>query len=156
MRLNQASDYALRIVMHCAMNSETILRIDKVVSSQKLSKAHVMKLVAQLGRAGVLTTVRGRGGGFRLGRSPDKISVGDIVRAVEADFAVVECMRDIDESEVNCCFTPSCALKPVMGSAVDAFMQVLDDALISDIVGKMCKPVSFPAFDDQPLEKSGT
>ncbi|MEP3276371.1 MAG: Rrf2 family transcriptional regulator [Stappiaceae bacterium] len=151
MRLNQASDYALRIVMQCAMNSEAIMRIDDVVAAQNLSKAHVMKLVAQLGRVGILTTVRGRGGGFQLGRASNRISVGDVVRAVEADFSVVECMKD--NTEINCCYSPSCALKPVMGAAVDAFMHVLDGTLISDTVGKMSKPVPFLTPEEQTLQK---
>ncbi len=87
MRLNQASDFALRLVMQCAMQPDLTQRIEQVVQQQGFSRGHVMKLVNQLSRAGILKTMRGRGGGFKLGRAAKDISVGDVVRAVESDFA---------------------------------------------------------------------
>ena len=130
MRLNQASDFALRLVMQCAMQPDKIHRIERVVQQQGFSKGHVMKLVNQLARAGILETVRGRGGGFRLGRFAGEIRVGDVVRAVEADFAVVECLKNEAPEAINCCYLPACRLKPLMFSASNAFLAVLDGMTI--------------------------
>lgn len=130
MRLNQASDLALRLVMQCAMQPDDIHRIDQVVEQQGFSRGHVMKLVNQLARSGILETVRGRNGGFRLGRFAKDISVGDVVRAVESDFAIVECLRLDVTQPVECCFLPACRLKPLMRKASNAFLAILDEMTI--------------------------
>ncbi|HAT85652.1 RrF2 family transcriptional regulator [Cohaesibacter gelatinilyticus] len=140
MRLNQASDFALRLVMQCAMQPDVIHRIDQVVQQQGFSKGHVMKLVNQLARAGIFETVRGRGGGFRLGRFAKDISVGDVVRAVEADFAVVECLRTGSAETKNCCFLPACRLKPLMNKASSAFLSVLDGMTIEAAIADLPVP----------------
>ncbi|KZL22776.1 RrF2 family transcriptional regulator [Pseudovibrio sp. WM33] len=134
MRLNQASDFALRLVMQCAMQPDILQRIDQVVLQQGFSRGHVMKLVNQLSRAGILETMRGRGGGFKLGRLAQDISVGDVVRAAENDFAVVECLRQSECGEIQCCFLPSCRLKPLMQRASSAFLSVLDEMTIESAV----------------------
>jgi len=134
MRLNQASDFALRLTMQCAMQPDVIQRIDQVVQQQGFSRGHVMKLVNQLSRAGILETMRGRGGGFKLGRLAKHISVGDVVRAVENDFAVVECLRQSECGEIHCCFLPSCRLKPLMLRASIAFLDVLDEMTIESAI----------------------
>ncbi|PCH81089.1 MAG: Rrf2 family transcriptional regulator [Hyphomicrobiales bacterium] len=143
MRLNQASDFALRIVMQCALQPEISITVSDVVTKQNLSRAHVMKLVARLGRTGILRTIRGRSGGFRLGREASTISIGDVVRAVEADFAVVACMQPSDGECIDCCFLSSCSIKGVMHRAVRAFMKELDSASIEDMCKKMPLPEIF-------------
>ncbi|KZK78148.1 HTH-type transcriptional repressor NsrR [Pseudovibrio sp. W64] len=145
MRLNQASDFALRLVMQCAMQPDILQRIDQVVLQQGFSRGHVMKLVNQLSRAGILETMRGRGGGFKLGRLAQDISVGDVVRAVENDFAVVECLRQSECGEIQCCFLPSCRLKPLMQRASSAFLSVLDEMTIESAVIDLPVPVALAA-----------
>lgn len=140
MRLNQASDFALRLVMQCAMQPEILQRIDQVVLQQGFSRGHVMKLVNQLSRAGILETMRGRGGGYKLGRAAKDVSVGDVVRAVENDFAVVECLRQSECGEIQCCFLPSCRLKPLMQRASSAFLSVLDEMTIESAVIDLLVP----------------
>jgi Rrf2 family nitric oxide-sensitive transcriptional repressor len=61
-----------------------------------------MKVAYQLGQAGYLETVRGRNGGLRLGKAPSQIVVGEVVRKIEPDFAVVEC----ENSEGYCRIAP--------------------------------------------------
>ncbi|WP_108818965.1 RrF2 family transcriptional regulator [Pseudovibrio sp. Alg231-02] len=145
MRLNQASDFALRLVMQCAMQPDILQRIDQVVLQQGFSRGHVMKLVNQLSRAGILETMRGRGGGFKLGRLAQDISVGDVVRAVENDFAVVECLRQSECGEIQCCFLPSCRLKPLMQRASSAFLSVLDEMTIESAVIDLPVPAALAA-----------
>ncbi|KZL19851.1 HTH-type transcriptional repressor NsrR [Pseudovibrio axinellae] len=151
MRLNQASDFALRLVMQCAMQPETNHRIDQVVLQQGFSKGHVMKLVNQLSHAGILETMRGRGGGFKLGRNAKEITVGDVVRAVESDFAVVECLRHQKPEDVQCCFLPSCRLKPLMHRASNAFLQVLDEMTVEAAVSGLPVPQALLTDTTQKL-----
>ncbi|MEO9527991.1 MAG: Rrf2 family transcriptional regulator [Roseibium sp.] len=91
MRLSQASDFALRILM-AAGQSDAPQTVDKLTAQLGLAKSHVMKIVALLARAGYLETTRGRGGGIRLARQPAEIRLGDVVRLIEPDLGVVACL----------------------------------------------------------------
>ena len=129
MRLNQASDFALRILM-LLCREKTVLTVEEISQRLHLVKSHVMKIVAKLVKAGVLTARRGRSGGVSLARDGSKISVGEVVRVIEADFAIVECMLD---RESSCVFASGCKLQGVMGNARKAFLEVLDQESLQSI-----------------------
>lgn len=130
MRLNRASDFALRILILLAMSDDDI-SIDAIAERLQLPKSHVMKIVAQLASLGFVATQRGRGGGVKLEAAAEDINVGQVVRQLERDFAVVDCLS---EAGPNCVFEPRCALKPVMIDATEAFLSVLGNYQLSDIV----------------------
>jgi len=130
MRLNQASDYALRVLIFIANSNEGLAKIDDISKRYHISRTHCMKIVNKLARAGLLETVRGRNGGLRLNASPQDIRIGDVVRAIEEDFALVECMRG---AENKCLITSACQLPSIFDEALDAFMAVLDSYTLSDV-----------------------
>lgn len=132
MRLNQASDFALRILM-LLVDEKDPITVDEIATRLSLVKSHTMKIVAKLVKAGFLTSHRGRLGGISLGKLPDEIFIGDIVRSIEADFAIVECML---EGEQTCMFLPNCKLKGLMYQARAAFLKVLDEQNLAMIVAK--------------------
>ncbi|WP_333605081.1 Rrf2 family transcriptional regulator, partial [Novosphingobium sp.] len=84
MRLTAHTDYALRILLHAAItankDAQDLLSIAEVADSHAISRNHAMKVVNLLANAGLLETVRGRGGGFRLGKPAAEIRLGDVVR----------------------------------------------------------------------------
>ena len=69
------------------------MTIEEVADRFDISKNHLMKVAYQLGQAGYIETVRGHNGGLRLGKVPSEIVVGEVVRKMEPDFAVVECQN---------------------------------------------------------------
>ncbi|MEO7243156.1 MAG: Rrf2 family transcriptional regulator, partial [Variovorax sp.] len=91
MRLSDYTDYTLRVLMYCAARPEQRVTIGELADHHLVSKNHLMKIVNDLARQGVLETTRGRGGGLRLLKAPRRIRVGDVVRASETDFRLVEC-----------------------------------------------------------------
>lgn len=131
MRLNLQTDFALRMLMHLAVNDDRLCTIAEISERYGISNNHLMKVANSLGRAGVVEPVRGRGGGLRLATPADEIIVGRIVRLIEADFALVECFEG---GKDECLITPSCRLKGVLKSACDAFLSVLDRCTIHDLV----------------------
>ncbi len=130
MRLSEYTDYTLRVLMHCATRTDEQITIAGMADELQLSKNHLMKIVNDLARQGVLETTRGRGGGIRLGRPADAIKVGDVVRAAETDFRLVECF-DPDTDE--CTLTPGCKLKAVLRNALRAYLDQLDGVTLADI-----------------------
>lgn len=131
MRLNVQSDYALRLLMYLAVNPQSLCTISEIARHYGISKNHLMKVALALSHDGTVDSIRGRAGGLRLSRKPKEISVGDVVRQMEGDFAIVECFQ---VSGGNCLITPACLLKGVMGEAVAAFLAVLDRYTIADLV----------------------
>jgi|TARA_B110000908_G_scaffold135602_1_gene160478 Rrf2 family nitric oxide-sensitive transcriptional repressor len=130
MKLTNYTNYALRSLQLAALKSPDLVRADDVAKIHDLSRPHIMKIVHELGRAGYLETVRGRGGGFRLARPPEEIIVGDVVRISEGPLDVVECFNP----EKNTCpLMGICILSKKIKEATAAFMAVLDDLTIADI-----------------------
>ena len=106
------------------------MTIEEVADRFSISKNHLMKVAYQLGQAGYLETVRGRGGGLRLGKPSSQIVVGEVVRKMEPDFAVVECQNPAG----YCRITPSCVLRSAMREAVQAFLGKLDQYTLEDLL----------------------
>ena len=132
MRLNLQTDYALRLLMHLAVNEGHVGTIAEVAARYGISKNHLMKVANVLGKEGVIETLRGRTGGLRLARSAKDIVVGDIVRRMEADFALVECFRG---GKGGCVIAPACRLKGMLAEALDAFLMVLDRYTLHQLAG---------------------
>ncbi len=134
MRLTVYSDYALRLMMYLGLRTgEDLSTIDEVAAAYGISKAHLMKITNELGRKGLIETIRGRQGGMRLARDASAIRVGDIVRACEPDFALVPCMEA--EGGNACVVLPACVLKRALAAAAAAFLEVLDGYTLRDLVG---------------------
>lgn len=136
MRLNVQTDYALRLLMHLAVNNDTLSTIAEIAKRYDISKNHLMKVAHILGREGIIESVRGRTGGLRLSQSAKKTNVGSIVRLMEADLTIVECFQD---SNSGCLITPACRLKGVLHEALDAFLSVLDQYSIDELTRRNSK-----------------
>lgn len=129
MRLNQQSDYALRMLMQVAAAEGERVTIAAVADRYDLSRNHLMKVANVLVRTGFVRGARGRAGGLTLARAPSAIGVGAVVRATEADFALVECFQEGG----RCLITPACRLKGVLAEATEAFLSVLDRYTLADL-----------------------
>ncbi|MDL2336416.1 MAG: Rrf2 family transcriptional regulator, partial [Pseudomonadota bacterium] len=106
--------------------------IAEIADRHRVSKNHLMKIVNDLARQGVLETTRGRGGGLRLLKEPSALRVGDVLRAAETDFRIVECF---DPATDTCTLTPACRLKGVLRGALNAYFAELDAVTLADITG---------------------
>src|SRR5215471_13236521 len=91
MRLTNFTDFALRLLMYAAAHEDRLITIEEASEVYDISRAHLMKITNALTRAGYLKAVRGRSGGLTLAKPPRKIRLGDVIRATEPDFALVEC-----------------------------------------------------------------
>ncbi len=131
MRLSEYTDYTLRVLMYCAAHRQSLVTIGELAEHHRLSKNHLMKVVNDLARQGLIETVRGRGGGLRLLKEPEAIRIGDVVRASETDFRLVECF---DPGTNVCTLTPNCRLKHLFDAALQAYFGQLDGATLADMV----------------------
>jgi Rrf2 family nitric oxide-sensitive transcriptional repressor len=131
MRLTDYTDYSLRTLMYLGMHRDHLVTIQDIADAYGISKSHLMKVVHQLGLAGLVETIRGRSGGLRLGKEPEEINIGTVVRGTEPDFMMVECFnRDINE----CILSPSCELQAVLARATRAYLEVLNGVTLADLL----------------------
>jgi len=131
MRLTSFTDYSLRTLLYLAANRDRLVTIQDIADLHVISKNHLMKVVYQLGLAGLVETVRGRNGGLRLGKEPKDINIGALVRTTETDFFMAECF---DRATDTCPLTPNCKLKHTLNDATAAFLKVLDQQTLADML----------------------
>lgn len=129
MRLTSFTDFGLRALMRLAGEPERSFTTDEIAREFRISRHHLIKIVSALADAGLVTTQRGSGGGFRLARAPQKISLGEIVRVLEADQAIAECFRADGGA---CVITPGCRLRSKLAAAQSAFLRELDRTSLAD------------------------
>ncbi|WP_102225407.1 RrF2 family transcriptional regulator [Acidimangrovimonas sediminis] len=129
MRLNDTTDVALRVMIYAASVGDRRFTIDQVVEAYGVPRSTVMKVVNALTQGAFLTAQRGRSGGLNLSRAPEDIGVGAIVRRMETDFGLVECMR----AGNACTITKCCRLISPLAEARKAFLDVLDTYSVADM-----------------------
>ncbi|PCJ41895.1 MAG: Rrf2 family transcriptional regulator [Alphaproteobacteria bacterium] len=146
MKLTAFTDYSLRLLMYVAVNDDRLVSIREVAEVFDISRNHLMKIVHELGKGGYLKTVRGKNGGFRLGKPARDINLGTLIRYTEDDLSVVECLGG---KKSQCKIIELCMLAGVLQMALDAFFDVLDRHTLEDLTGDL----SFPDFLSQTLTR---
>jgi len=142
MQLTLQTDYALRVLIHTAVNSDELSTIPGIAAAFGISRGHLMKVVNRLGRLGYLVTVRGKGGGIALARAPETICIGAVVRDMEEELAVLGCLAVGGQSGRNktgalpgyCRIEGGCVLRGALKAATDAFLDTLDGYTLADLV----------------------
>lgn len=128
MRLTRYTDYAMRVLLYLGQQPDQLCSIAEIAHAYGISQNHLMKVVSDLVSAGYVDSVRGRGGGIRLGRSPSEINVGALIRHTEDDFDLVGCE--------SCIIAPACGLTGVLDEAISAFLAVLERYTLADVLAR--------------------
>jgi len=129
MRLTAFTDYGLRALMRLAGEPERRFTTEEIAKELDISRNHLTKVVRALADAGFIATQRGAGGGFRLARPAAAISIGEVVRRLEARHAIVECFRS---DGGDCVLTPRCRLKARLKHAAEAFLKDLERTTLAE------------------------
>jgi len=134
MHLTRFTDYGLRALIYLALQPEKLGMIAEIAQAYQISESHMTKVVHKLGQAGLIETIRGRNGGMRLARPATEIGLGDVVRALEPELALVEC-----QAGAFCAIGGICRLQSIVNEAQDALLGVLDKYKLSDVAGPESK-----------------
>ncbi len=129
MQITRYTDYSLRVLIYLsALPPMKLARVSDIATGYGISRNHVVKVVHNLGRLGYIFTQQGRGGGIRLGRAPDRINLGRVVRDVESTLDQVDC------EAMECPLLPNCRLYAILNQAVDAYLETLDRFTLADLI----------------------
>ena len=129
MKLTSYSDFAMRVLIYLKIRPDDRVTIRDIADAFRVSKPHLMKVVNELARLGYVDAARGRTGGLKLGKPPGKINLGQVIRATEPDFDIVECFGP----DNHCPIVPACELRGLLAEARDAFLAVLDRHTLADL-----------------------
>lgn len=130
MRITIRTNIAMRALMFCAVNQDRIVRKSEVAEACNISENHLAQVINQLARLGFLNTLRGRGGGIKLNRAPQDISVGQVFRSLEGSLPLAECFT---ADENTCPIKNACRLKGTLSRAQEAFYAELDKVTLLEL-----------------------
>jgi len=130
MRLTKQTNYAIRMLMYCAANEDSLSRVPDIAKAYSVSQLFLFKILQPLVEAGLVQTVRGRNGGVRLARPANAITVADVVKVTEENFAMAECFEN---GAIECPLVNACGLNVTLRKALNAFFSVLSATTIADL-----------------------
>lgn len=132
MKISTKGRYALTLMLDLALNDtgETI-RIKDIAARQGISEKYLEQIIAVLNKAGLVKSVRGPQGGYRLARKPKEYTVGMILRLTEGSLAPVDCLDD-DPNECN--RQEDCVTIYVWEKLYAAINEVVDGFTLADLV----------------------
>jgi Rrf2 family nitric oxide-sensitive transcriptional repressor len=130
MRLTSFTDYGMRALMRMAGAPERAFSTAELAAEFGVSRNHLAKVISALSSAGIVETRRGGGGGATLARPPACIRIGEVVRLLEGDQALVECFGPGN----TFLLTPRCRLKARFAAAEAAFLDELDRSTLADCI----------------------
>ena len=134
MKISTKGRYALRMMLDLAEHpGDGYIALKDIAERQNVSKKYLEQIVPILNKADILNTNRGYQGGYRLARTPDKYTVGDILRITEGSISPVACL---DKNPVECERAAECATLPVWQGLYKVITDYLDGITLQDILDK--------------------
>lgn len=131
MKLSTRSRYGLKAVVDLAVyEGEAPVTLSALAGMQGVSEAYLEQLLHALRRAGIVETVRGAAGGYRLSCAPEALDVGRVLAALEGSTAVVDCVGTGDACCENAC---TCSARPLFLKLQSRINDVLRDTTIADL-----------------------
>ena len=132
MKLSTKARYALRATVDLALHCEQHPVPRKDISRrQDISPHYMEQLFTKLRDAGLIEAVRGPGGGYLLTRSPEQITAGEVIRAVDEVLAPAPCLRT--ESPIDCDRASTCVTRRLWQELEDRTDEFLDSKTIQDL-----------------------
>lgn len=133
MKLSTKGRYGLRALVDLAVyGSEEAVPLQSIAARQQISERYLEQLMRRLKSADLITSVRGAGGGYRLAKPASKISIGDILRALEGDLRAVDCPGSSEGS--GCQSADLCVTRYVWERINDSIRHTVDGIMLEDLV----------------------
>lgn len=129
MHLKKITDYSIRTLMYLAcLPPEQLSNISTISGTFGISQNHLMKVVNRLAQLNYLETVRGKGGGVRLGRPAADIQIGTLIEQLESNETLIDC------SDGPCKFIGKCHFADILQQGSQAFYREMNKHSLADLV----------------------
>ncbi|MEW5705334.1 MAG: Rrf2 family transcriptional regulator [Actinomycetota bacterium] len=130
MNISRKAEYAIRAMVDLAINYEQQPILSKdIAKRQDIPQKFLVQIIPSLKSSGLVSTVRGAGGGIYLGKRPDEINIRQIIEAIEGPIALNHCLI----GATGCHRKPTCPIHRTWQSAQDKMLSVLESTTLSRV-----------------------
>lgn len=131
MKISTKGRYGLRIMIDLAVNGsdENPVSIKDIADREQLSDKYLEQIINLLGKKELVKSIRGAKGGYLLSRTPEKITVEDILIATEGSLAPVACAEDNEKCDKYC----DCATSIIWSEIYEAVVSVVRNITLKDL-----------------------
>lgn len=133
--ISKTAEYALRAMVHLAENPASPSPLQAIAASTQVPSGYLSKVMQQLVRAGLVTSLRGLGGGFTLARAASDQTVYDVVQAVDPITRILECPLKLPEHREELC---------ALHRRLDDVMEMVEQSFRLTSVADLLKKPTFP------------
>jgi FeS assembly SUF system regulator len=138
MRLSKLTDYAVVMMVHMGQADGRVFSAAQISEETGVPAPTVAKLLKELARGGLLASIRGVNGGYRMERTPEDISIAEIVQALEGPIALTAC---VDGADDNCNVESLCGMRGNWNKVNTAIRSALEGVSLAEMA---LQPVIFP------------
>jgi FeS assembly SUF system regulator len=149
LRIAKLTDYATGLMTQLARSPDRRVSAQQLAQELGLPLPTVAVLLKRLGHAGLVRSVRGMGGGYGLARTPQGITVAEVIAAIEGPVALTECALGVG----NCTLEAGCATRANWQLISHAVLVALESVSLADMAAPAARSVPFPALRKQTLGK---
>ena len=136
MKISTRSRYGLRALVELASGEkDTCMPLRTIAERHGMSESYLEQLFAPLKKAGIVQSIRGAQGGYKLSRPAEDITAGDVMRVLEGTLSPVDCLED-ENYECAAASCENCNTKPVWEKLYAGVSEVLDTIRLVDLVEK--------------------
>jgi Rrf2 family cysteine metabolism transcriptional repressor len=135
MKLSRKGEYALRAMIVLAMShGEAPVQTQEIADRERIPKKFLEQILLELKKAGLLESKRGAGGGYRLIKPPNEITLARVVRIIDGPLAPLSCVSTM--AHVKCPEQEGCGLYRVMRDVRNAIADVLEGVTFADVCSR--------------------
>jgi FeS assembly SUF system regulator len=132
LRIGKLADYGL-LIADCLGRTDDQLTTENIIQETGLPEATVRKLLRLLVEGGVVSSRRGLRGGYRLSRTPDRITVVELIAAIDGPIGLTECTHE----DSSCSLTPNCGQRSNWHTITDLINRQLATITLADMRGDL-------------------
>ncbi len=133
MKISSKGDYALRAILTLALRNgeEKPVRLPEIAETNRIPAKFLEQIMIQLKGAGLVTSRRGRHGGYILAKLPQEITLGDVIRLIDGSLAPVGCVSR--QGRVSCKLEAGCVLKMIFNDIRERIGDIVDNVTFKDL-----------------------
>ncbi|MBN1211793.1 MAG: Rrf2 family transcriptional regulator [candidate division Zixibacteria bacterium] len=127
--ITKKTEYAIKALWELSQNTDNLTTSKEIAQRQAIPPKYLPQIIAALSQAGLLTSTRGYGGGLKLSRPAEEITLLHVIEAIQGKPKLFECLL----GHFDCDHQPQCRLKSVYNKAQDALESVFRRTRLSDV-----------------------
>ena len=129
MKLSSKARYGVYVAVELAKNydSGAVVNVASLSASTGVTEKYLEQIIALMKKAEIVESLRGANGGYKLTDSPDRVTVGRILRAVEDNLEIVDCLHS------GCANSGKCVARNLWGKLYDNINSYLDTVSLKQL-----------------------